>query len=192
MQGCRWEEPNPDYKPVIDDFEMLDLIGKRWVSIRANVEPWIETPDKALSKKYSQEAINAKMEELDHRGLLDYGVSLRTAWLTKQGEALLDILRTNDDDLPLVKSRTCDPLILESRPSPFYCQESSRFWFLHFERHSVACPCSYCEPHRWEFRFSWGVSLPIDKSRNAWRMVWAVGREWRYYVRWIGFWKRPQ
>ena len=94
MQGCRWEEPNPDYKPVIDDFEMLDLIGKRWVSIRANVEPWIETPDKALSKKYSQEAINAKMEELDHRGLLDYGVSLRTAWLTKQGEALLDSLRT--------------------------------------------------------------------------------------------------
>ena len=102
------------------------------------------------------------------------------AAVVKKWNAVLD----NDDDL-----LSCNPLIIESRPSPFYRQESSQFWFLHFEKHSLSCPCSYCEPRRWKPRFSWGVSLPENKSWNSWRMVWAIGREWRYYVRWLGFWK---
>ena len=48
-----------------------------------------ETPDVALAGKYPEKLILRKMEVLDDRGFLEYGVSLRTAWLTDAGKAYL-------------------------------------------------------------------------------------------------------
>ena len=79
---CDWLEPNPDYKAVISDGEMLDVIAKRWENNQAKIEPWIDTPDETLAEKYTFGEVYGKLEELDHRGLIQYGVSLRTAWLT--------------------------------------------------------------------------------------------------------------
>jgi hypothetical protein len=39
-----------------------------------------DTPDVALAKKYPVKVILARMAQLVEEGLLDYGVSLRTAW----------------------------------------------------------------------------------------------------------------
>lgn len=38
------------------------------------------TPDVALSDRYPPKLVLSKMAHLVRRGLLDYGVSLRTAW----------------------------------------------------------------------------------------------------------------
>lgn len=38
------------------------------------------TPDEALADKYPVKVIMAKMAQLCRKGLIDYGVSLRTAW----------------------------------------------------------------------------------------------------------------
>ena len=46
--------------------------------------PWLstrQTPVEALADKYPPKVILAKMEQMDRRGILDYGVSLRTAWV---------------------------------------------------------------------------------------------------------------
>jgi len=40
-----------------------------------------ETPEKALANKYPPKLVLAKMEQLVQKGILDYGVSLRTAWV---------------------------------------------------------------------------------------------------------------
>lgn len=43
-----------------------------------------------LAEKYgSEKLVYKKMEQLDNLGYLEYGVSLRTAWLTKKGEEFL-------------------------------------------------------------------------------------------------------
>lgn len=81
---CEWRKVNPAYQVKISDVEMLGVIAERWKNNQDN----IDTPDKTLAYKYSQEEIFSKLEELDHRHLIEYGVSLRTAWLTSQGEAL--------------------------------------------------------------------------------------------------------
>lgn len=49
-----------------------------------------------LGKKYgSEKLVYKKMEQLADRGYLDYGVSLRTAWLTEKGlEALSQMTKT--------------------------------------------------------------------------------------------------
>jgi hypothetical protein len=39
-----------------------------------------ETPDITLANKYPAKIIIAKMHQMYARGLIDYGVSLRTAW----------------------------------------------------------------------------------------------------------------
>jgi len=39
------------------------------------------TPDISLAHKYPPKVILAKMAALDRRGYLNYGVSLRTAWV---------------------------------------------------------------------------------------------------------------
>ena len=41
-------------------------------------------------EKYSHKAINVKMEELADRGYIEYGVSVRTGWLTDKGRAALN------------------------------------------------------------------------------------------------------
>lgn len=40
-------------------------------------------------EKYSEKAVLSKMQELVERDYLDYGVSVRTAWLTPKGRATL-------------------------------------------------------------------------------------------------------
>ena len=87
---CRWLEPSPDYKVKISDEEMLAVIAERWKAIRAKIEPWPGTPDEILAHKYTQEEIYGKLEEFEHRDLIEYGVSLRTGWLTKKGETLYE------------------------------------------------------------------------------------------------------
>lgn len=42
------------------------------------------TPDKALSHKYPTKVIMRKMEALADKGILEYGVSLRTAWIVAE------------------------------------------------------------------------------------------------------------
>jgi hypothetical protein len=39
-----------------------------------------DTPEIALGNKYPAKVILAKMEQMCSRGLIEYGVSLRTAW----------------------------------------------------------------------------------------------------------------
>jgi hypothetical protein len=45
-----------------------------------------DTPDVALADKYPVKVIMARMAQMVDQGLLDYGVSLRTAWVV-QGKA---------------------------------------------------------------------------------------------------------
>lgn len=42
------------------------------------------TPDQALAAKYPVKVILAKMQQMVTKGLLDYGVSLRTAWVVEK------------------------------------------------------------------------------------------------------------
>lgn len=43
------------------------------------------TPDEALADRYPVKLILARMRQLDREGLIDYGVSLRTGFLTDKG-----------------------------------------------------------------------------------------------------------
>lgn len=47
----------------------------------------------ALAEKWPAKVVNAKMTAMVNKDLLDYGVSVRCAWLTKAGEERLDHLR---------------------------------------------------------------------------------------------------
>lgn len=40
-----------------------------------------ETPERALAHKYPSNVILHKMRKMNDRGILDYGVSLRTSWV---------------------------------------------------------------------------------------------------------------
>jgi hypothetical protein len=40
-----------------------------------------ETPERALAAKYPPKVVLARMEQMVAEGLLEYGVSLRTAWV---------------------------------------------------------------------------------------------------------------
>lgn len=61
----------------ISDAEILDCCQK--VHTRAG-----ETPDIALAYKYPVKVIMRKMQQMVERGLLEYGVSLRTAWVVSK------------------------------------------------------------------------------------------------------------
>jgi hypothetical protein len=64
----------------IPDAEILD-------ACRAFHAGAAATPDVALAHKYPVKVIMAKMEKLYRRGLLDCGVSLRTAWVVERADA---------------------------------------------------------------------------------------------------------
>lgn len=51
---------------------------------RAFHEQHAPTPDIALADKYPAKVIMAKMEQMAKRGLIEYGVSLRTAWVVDE------------------------------------------------------------------------------------------------------------
>lgn len=40
-----------------------------------------DTPDKALANKYPEKVILSKMAKMEKKGILEYGVSLRTSWV---------------------------------------------------------------------------------------------------------------
>ena len=46
----------------------------------------MRTPDEALAHKYPVKVILARMKQLVKQNILDYGVSLRTAWVVEQPE----------------------------------------------------------------------------------------------------------
>lgn len=81
---CEWENPNPLYKSLIDDAVILNICKQFFLTS--------QTPDEVLASKFTEDEIMSKMEKLHFRRLIEYGVSLRTAWLTDKGEALLNKL----------------------------------------------------------------------------------------------------
>ena len=54
---------------------------------------WREPAHKRFLGRFPEKVIYAKMAKLDRRGLIEYGVSLRTGWLTSKGLARLYELR---------------------------------------------------------------------------------------------------
>jgi hypothetical protein len=50
------------------------------------------TPDETLVEWYPSKVILARMEQLQDQGLLEVGVSLRTAWLSDKGKKRLEEL----------------------------------------------------------------------------------------------------
>jgi hypothetical protein len=46
-----------------------------------------------LCSKYPTKVVMAKYDMANRKGYLDYGVSLRTAWLTSKGEQALCVLQ---------------------------------------------------------------------------------------------------
>lgn len=61
----------------ISDDEMIEAV-REW-----NRNIWINPlPTDALADKYPRKVIEAKMLQLVDKGILSYGVSLRTAWVT--------------------------------------------------------------------------------------------------------------
>lgn len=81
-----YDQLNPNYVQVIPDIEMLTACNNFHLRIS-------DTPDISLAKKYTQNEIFAKLDELDHRNLIEWGVSIRTAWLTlsEAGKKLLGV-----------------------------------------------------------------------------------------------------
>lgn len=49
----------------------------------------VPTPEEALSDRFPPKVVLARMEQMVAQDLLEYGVSLRTAWPTDKGLALL-------------------------------------------------------------------------------------------------------
>lgn len=47
------------------------------------------TPDVALAAAFPEKLVLARMAQIHYWGLIEYGVSLRTSWLTEQGKAAL-------------------------------------------------------------------------------------------------------
>jgi hypothetical protein len=73
----------------ISEFELLEYIQKR----RQNWE--LPTPDLVwMERGFPLKVVYAKLQKLLDRGLIEYGVSLRTGWLTPAGERRLEELRT--------------------------------------------------------------------------------------------------
>lgn len=65
----------------IDERELLQMIAEH----EAGRLPY----DVLVSRGIPEKVVYAKYEKLDRRGLIEYGVSLRTAWLTAAGAARL-------------------------------------------------------------------------------------------------------
>lgn len=60
----------------ISDEEIINAVKDFW----ENNKP---TPDIALADKYPVKVILKKMQKMSEKGILNYGVSLRTAWIEK-------------------------------------------------------------------------------------------------------------
>jgi hypothetical protein len=69
--------------PVV---EVLTAVKKRQLGIDDRF------PYQQLSDKYPEKVVYAKMEKLARDGLIGYGVSLRTGWITPKGQAYIDAL----------------------------------------------------------------------------------------------------
>lgn len=76
----------------LSERDVLDAIVRRAES-RARGEQ-LGFPDQLLADRFPVKIIMAKLDKLDRRGVLDYGVSLRSAWIED-----VDWLRRNYPDL---------------------------------------------------------------------------------------------
>lgn len=55
----------------------------------------------ALCGKWGEKAVGAKLGELDRRGYIEYGVSVRMGWLTEKGLAkLAEVARAEQEGVP--------------------------------------------------------------------------------------------
>lgn len=65
------------------------------IEVLTQQQKWSESEDlpftyEVLGKKYgSEKLVYCKMRQLEKLGYLDYGVSLRTAWLTDKGKEFI-------------------------------------------------------------------------------------------------------
>jgi hypothetical protein len=70
----------------ITDEEMLEAVRAFWREADAGNVAGAQTPDVSLAHKYPVKVIMAKLDHLSDRGVIDYGVSLRTAWIVAEQE----------------------------------------------------------------------------------------------------------
>lgn len=82
----------------ISDHDALRAIDAYTRENRVNCDatfpfpPKVHAPFPTERLPFPEKVIEAKLYHLDDRGLIEYGVSLRTAWLTPEGVALLEAL----------------------------------------------------------------------------------------------------
>lgn len=74
--------PQPPEGPT--DEEILTAVSRFWEGM-GDPSGWLETPyptdDPKLRQAYTEKQIEDKMYEMSERGILEYGVSVRTAWI---------------------------------------------------------------------------------------------------------------
>lgn len=69
------------------DLSELELL--RLIRDYHDLYPAVPTPDVALADRFPAKVVMRKMERFDARGYLEWGVSLRTGYLTEKGLARL-------------------------------------------------------------------------------------------------------
>lgn len=70
----------------LPDREVLEVIRRHW----DEGGPWVDEHYASLDVPFK--VVLAKLAKLDKRGLLEWGTSLRTAWLSPEGRAALEQL----------------------------------------------------------------------------------------------------
>lgn len=73
-----------------------------------------DTPDVALAHKYPPKLILAKMAHMDRRGILDYGVSLRTAWVVGGKKMAMPVLRRKLEAFEAIHRKAMCPILKTS------------------------------------------------------------------------------
>lgn len=79
----------------INEQEFLAIINAYWAAVRAGEEPEMVMPYKVwVARGFPEKVVYAKYDKMMRKGYLEYGVSLRTAWLSEKGEdRLAELLR---------------------------------------------------------------------------------------------------
>lgn len=82
----------------ISDKEVCEAVAYYQKMIHARLDT--DFPYEMLAKKFgcSEKVAFSACERADEHGLIEYGVSLRTGWLTDKGKALLDSMASQKID----------------------------------------------------------------------------------------------
>ena len=78
----------------IDEMSALGMIDAYSTAVHAGEEPPFDVPWLVwVARGFHENVVSAKYDKFDRKGYMDYGVSLRTGWLTEKGKARLEELR---------------------------------------------------------------------------------------------------